>query len=469
MAINNPLLRDKTSVLTGNHSQVKHLTFIFLLISLMLGISGCVTLADPEASQDYFSDIVAELNPQTTLGQSFISRRPNLDGITLWLTASPGQTSESNNAVSNTFNLKLFHTAGESTPVFSTTINAGTSNYSVPLAISLPDQKNPSGQNFYLLLTNNSGSIQINGRNEDAYPLGQAFVNENAISADIAFRLSYNYDFSALLDDFKLFSANAWIIAPLLILLWLPGWLLLEISGFRFRFDFGEQTAISIGLSLAIIPIAMLWTTIAKIKWSREVVLFVAGLLTSLLIVRTVYTLFISRKNRLKPDLSQHDDQLPPYSKPLKFLSYKSITLILIFLFSLVVRLIMVRDLATPAWVDAVHHALITRLILNAGAYPSTLLPYLDISSTVYHPGFHSIAAAFIWLTNLDLAQSLLILGQVLNALSIFSVYLFTTSLTRSSSAGLFAAFITGFFTPMPAYYTSWGRYTELTGLLLFS
>ena len=79
--------------------------------------------------------------------------------------------------------------------------------------------------------------------------------------------------------------------------------------------------------------------------------------------------------------------------------------LVLIFLVSLVVRLIMVRDLATPAWVDSVHHALITRLILTNGAYPSTYLPYLDISPTVYHPGFHSIAASFVWLTNLDLPQ----------------------------------------------------------------
>jgi hypothetical protein len=129
--------------------------------------------------------------------------------------------------------------------------------------------------------------------------------------------------------------------------------------------------------------------------------------------------------------------------------------------------MIMVRDLATPAWVDSVHHALITRQILTAGAFPSSYLPFLDISPSAYHPGFHSIAAIFTWLTNLDLAKSLLILGQVLNALCVFSVYLFTTTLTRRSTAGLVAAFITGFLTPMPAYYTSWGRYTELTGLLI--
>jgi hypothetical protein len=99
--------------------------------------------------------------------------------------------------------------------------------------------------------------------------------------------------------------------------------------------------------------------------------------------------------------------------------------------------------------------------------YPTSYLPYLDINPTDYHPGFHSIAAGFTWLSELQLEQSLLILGQVLNAFMVFSVYLFTKTLTRNPSAGLIAAVITGCLTPMPAYYISWGRYTELTGLII--
>jgi hypothetical protein len=430
----------------------------------MMNLSGCVTMADPEASQDYTSDAVGVLSPQTNLGQSFISRRPNLNGITLWLTSSSDQT---NNTLSNTINIKLFHAPGEQIPVFSTSINPPASENNTPLTINIPNQKNLSGQTYYLLLTIVSGSIQINGRSTDAYPLGQAYINGNAINADIAFRLNYCYDLSALMQDFKQFTASSWIIISLLILLWLPGWLLLDISGFRSRFDLGECIAIGIGLSLALIPVAMLWTTILRIKWSREGVLFSAGFLIALLVVRLIFGYITSNRNRPHPDYSLSNDQSAPHIKIYRFFKYKSFALILIFLAALSVRLIMVRDLATPAWVDSVHHALITRMILSEGAYPSTFLPYLNIPSTAYHLGFHSVAATFVWLTNLDLARSLLILGQVLNALSVFSVYLFATTLTHSSSAGLFAAFVTGFLTPMPAYYTSWGRYTELTGLLI--
>jgi hypothetical protein len=61
----------------------------------------------------------------------------------------------------------------------------------------------------------------------------------------------------------------------------------------------------------------------------------------------------------------------------------------------------------------------------------------------------------------------MLLLGQILNAICVLGSYVLTVSLTKNRVAGLFAAIITGFITPMPAYYTSWGRYTQLAGLLI--
>ena len=127
----------------------------------------------------------------------------------------------------------------------------------------------------------------------------------------------------------------------------------------------------------------------------------------------------------------------------------------------------MVRDLAAPAWVDSVHHSLITRYIIQAGGFPDSYAPHFPPDANYYHIGYHSILATFYWLTNLDLPRAMLILGQVLNALTIFAVYTFTTTLTGKKNAALIAALITGVFTPMPAYYASWGRYTQLTGLLI--
>jgi hypothetical protein len=141
--------------------------------------------------------------------------------------------------------------------------------------------------------------------------------------------------------------------------------------------------------------------------------------------------------------------------------------LLVIFIAALAVRLIMTRDLAGPAWVDSVHHSLITRLILEHGGFPEDYRPYLDIQSTRYHPGFHSLLASYEWLSGEEMLQAMLVFGQVLNALSAIAVYLFTKELTGDKIASLIAALITGFFTPMPAYYTSWGRYTQLAGMLI--
>ncbi len=256
-------------------------------------------MADPEASQDYTSDTVGVLDAQTSLGQTFISRRPNLNGITLWVSSSPA--SANGNSAAQTINVKLFHSLQDSAPVFSTSINAPVSGNNIPVTVSIPDLENPAGQAYYLLLSTAAGSIQINGRNEDAYPHGQAYVNGNGIAADIAFRLSYNYDLASLLQDLSQFAAESWLIIPLLILLWLPGWLLLEFAGIRSPFDLGERIALSTGLSLALIPVVMLWTSILHLKWSGEAVIFTAGFLIALLVVRVIYRYVITRRNRQKP------------------------------------------------------------------------------------------------------------------------------------------------------------------------
>jgi hypothetical protein len=467
MEINNLFKCDKTLIYSKIYTKVRPFALIILLLIIAIFVTGCVTFSDPEASQEYNSDSVGTLDAQQSIGQSIIARRPNLNGITIWLTTSSDQTNKPVNSSSNTISIKLFRSPLESSPVFSTTLITPITGSNLPFNINIPNQKNPSEQPFYLLLSKDSGSIQIDGRNEDVYPQGQAYFNGKPGNSDIAFRLSYDYDFAVLLQDITHGLTYIWLVFPLLAVLWLPGWLVLDLTGLRSHFDFGEQTAMSTGISLAVIPVVMLWTTVLKIKWTKGGVLFFAGFLIASLIARLIYKYINTRGFARNRTINQTGELQTSPSDGFKFRSSKSYLLIIIFVLSMTVRLIMVRDLATPAWVDSVHHALITRLILTNGSYPSTYLPYFNISPTSYHPGFHSVAAAFTWLTNLNLAQSLLILGQVLNALCIFTVYLFTSKLTQSSSAGLFASFITGFLTPMPAYYTSWGRYTELTGLLI--
>jgi len=137
-----------------------------------------------------------------------------------------------------------------------------------------------------------------------------------------------------------------------------------------------------------------------------------------------------------------------------------------LFMLLLFWRFYQVRNLALPAWVDSVHHALIVRLILEKGGLPQDLLPDLPVPF-YYHFGFHVVASLFAFWTRLSPAQSILILGQILNAAVALSVYRLGMAIWSDRRRAGLAAVLVGFVSEMPAYYASWGRYTLLTGMLL--
>ena len=130
-------------------------------------------------------------------------------------------------------------------------------------------------------------------------------------------------------------------------------------------------------------------------------------------------------------------------------------------------RLLAIRDLAFPAWVDSVHHATLARIIVERGRVPATYAPYVAVDKATYHFGFHAAVAHFAWLSGLPVERAMLLVGQFLNAAMALQVYLLARWLTRRRWAAFFAAFFVALLSTMPAYYVSWGRYTQLSGLLI--
>jgi hypothetical protein len=267
------------------------------------------------------------------------------------------------------------------------------------------------------------------------------------------------------------------LILPLSIILLLPGWLLLDFTNLKDQFDWGERVAISLGLSLAITPLLMLWTSLLGLSWGPISVWLASGALVGTTAWRSYRDLpFIRKKEqgiRDKPTIVSGESRIgDPVSdndhQPLFTNLHSSfIILFIIFALTLFTRFAMVRDLAAPPWVDPIHHGLITRLMLESGGLPETYAPHLPLEADYYHFGFHSLLSTFIWLTSFEIHDGMLIFGQILNALIVFSVYLLTKTLTKNRYAALAGALITGVFTLMPAYYASWGRYTQLTSLLV--
>ena len=128
------------------HLRVKSLLLVSLLIVLSFSLVGCVSFNDPEASQEYNSDIVGILNSQSVIGQSFISRRPNLDGITIWITPSGGQDAIPGHDDKHVLNIKLFNSESDTLPVFITNIVIPASGNISPLTIQIPNQHKPANE-----------------------------------------------------------------------------------------------------------------------------------------------------------------------------------------------------------------------------------------------------------------------------------------------------------------------------------
>jgi hypothetical protein len=130
-----------------------------------------------------------------------------------------------------------------------------------------------------------------------------------------------------------------------------------------------------------------------------------------------------------------------------------------------------IRDLALPAWVDSVHHALLIRVSIEHGAAPLSLRPYLPVDELTYHWGYHVTMATLAQMAGMDRPEKLPALmlwsGQTMSALMVPAYAALAVRLWRHPIAGAAAGLVVGLASVMPAYYVSWGRYTLLTGMLM--
>jgi hypothetical protein len=141
--------------------------------------------------------------------------------------------------------------------------------------------------------------------------------------------------------------------------------------------------------------------------------------------------------------------------------------LLFLLLVGLAARFLAVRDMAFPLWVDAGRHGLITAIMAESGQVISDYRPWLPVDRFPYHYGFHTIAAGLAQMTDRPLPDLLLVLGQLLNGLVPLTLYAGGWLFTRRRLAGWLAAFLAALPFFFPAYYATWGRMTQLTGVLV--
>jgi hypothetical protein len=238
------------------------------------------------------------------------------------------------------------------------------------------------------------------------------------------------------------------LTVPLLLLA--PGYLL-ERAMSPPRLPALARLTLWVGLSLSLIPLLYLWLSTAGLAlgaallWPLAALLALAGLAAAW------------------QDLGPAPGSQPPAPG----LWSPAALLLAIFVITLWLRLAQVDGLALPAWVDSVHHALMVRVAAETGMAPTSLRPYLPVDDLPYHWGYHVVIATLMRLSGLALPDTMILSGQILNALCSLAVAGLARYLWRRPGAAVGAAIAAGLISIMPAYYVSWGRYTQLCGLLM--
>ena len=227
------------------------------------------------------------------------------------------------------------------------------------------------------------------------------------------------------------------------LMLLLPGLALQSLLAPRWQGDLVETLSLALGLSLASYPLLLAWLTWLGGRWSPP-------LLAALLVACAM--LVVARWWRRG---------LPPLD------ARAALLLGLILAAALVLRLDHVRGAVFPAWSDSYQHVVVSRLIMDGGRLPTSYRPLAEIDSFRYHFGFHTVTAFTGWLAGLEAHRAVLLVGQVLNALSCVTVYFFLAYGLGSRRAGVVGALIVGLLTIAPANYVNFGRYPQLAGQVL--
>lgn len=232
-----------------------------------------------------------------------------------------------------------------------------------------------------------------------------------------------------------------------------------------------EQLAGVIGVSIALTALTALGFFFAGLKFSTAGLVGIYSILAAIIVGSQVY-------RRIFPNQSVHSDSKvngmpvgesgePPLRSSRVIPAWLYFSLLLGVLCLIVAyRFYQVRDLVVPSWVDSVHHVVIVQAMLENRGVPDTLDPYLPIPF-YYHYAFHALSAVFTALAQVPPHQSVLWVGQMLNAAVALAIYRLGKALWGDWRRAGLGMLLIGFVSQMPAYYATWGRYTLLTGLVL--
>ncbi len=447
------------------------LFLVWLLLFGGYGLPGSVTaVANPIISTDIIQNRANTTLPipqgSLTIRQEFVPRWDGLREVELIL-ARNGEPVETETAV---FHLHLFD---DNASIVERDLPTRTLTNGQVYTLRFPPQPHSAGRRYRLELSGSEDNpVSVRGYSLDVYEAGNVEVNAGVLATavppanaqDLYFitrtRLTWG---DALISLGTMLKKNGLIMLLALFFLPLPGALLLSIENLRregrkehsvfwvSRFLRSNPLAwwgAALALGTAVWPLLWFMTTLLGLRWRGWALWLVFG---------AGWAIVVGGKWRAAGRRVSVSPSRPFTPSPLLPL------LILI----LVTRLLAVRDLVFPPWVDSSRHGLITAVMTHSGQFPGSYEPFLPVENALYHFGFHAIAASLELMTNWPINQLLLFLGQLIQGLLPLTAYTAVILITRRRRAGLIAAFLIGLPFFFPGYYVTWGRFTQLTAMFI--
>ena len=398
------------------------------------------------------------------VGQSFLARYDGLQGITIFLKPGSNDLGE--------LSLDLFNGQKDTKPIRSSSFPLSDISSSGFYNFVFPPIIESTGQDyFYRLTLNGPGRVNVGSAPGNLYLSGAQYYNGLALNSQSAFRLDYAPSIAILgiikegLRWFGLLIAGLFLIA-------VPGWAALTWLFPPWKsLNWFSKLGLAIGIGLAFYPVLLLWTDTIGIQLGAfyALLLPLSGLI--LIILRSLQD-YREQGFSVKGLFSKPDD-ITEKENPLSNMKTSWISILPDLVSLVVIALIVftrfwpIRTFDAPMWGDSYQHTMITQLLVENGGLFTSWEPYAQLESFTYHFGFHSLAAAFHWLTNMSVIQSTLWVGQLVNIFAIIALYPLAVIIGKNKWAGVFALIIAGLISPMPMYYVNWGRYTQLAGQVI--
>ena len=413
---------------------------LIALLLIAIGLAGCSTISRLE--QPTVTNFVT-LSPEDTIGQTFMARYRGLTGIDVYLKPEEYEN--------KTVTLLLYQYPEDNQVLVKTSLSLSEDTHEGYYSFKFTPQIDSFNQDYYVKFVIDEGNdqIKLGSGPGDTYINGALYKNGNPRDAQLTFRLTY--DLSQLLIGL-VYLTFTWLFISLVgfFLYILPGWAILSLLMPHWENrHWAEKTGLSIGVSLAIYPLLLLWTDLFGLQLGSMYAWLPPMIALVVLIGKNRKTLKNPRNVRIRSP------------KPL------DLALFIIIFVIFAVRFWVIRNLDAAMWGDSYHHTMISQLLVDNGGLFDHWKPYADLQTFTYHFGFHSLVAAFHWVTNLSLMQATLWTGQILNGLAILSLYPLAVRVGKNPWSGVLAVVLAGLITPMPMFFVNWGRYTQLAGLAI--